>query len=146
MQGNTNTGVANSSTETQTRPDGVNPILHLRSQPEKSKEKKKSKSNVKWEEDVIDNENMGKKKSKICCIFHPNREFGELSDSSSGESSDDSDGEGNIIPKDKGEDHDDECCNHKHNKPKGIKNNNRPNAYERQPKYDNQSKVPEDAS
>ncbi|CCE62716.1 hypothetical protein TPHA_0D00730 [Tetrapisispora phaffii CBS 4417] len=39
--------------------------------------KEKSKSNeqgVRWKSDVIDNENMNKKKTKICCIFHPNVE------------------------------------------------------------------------
>lgn len=84
-------------------------ILHLRQD-----KKKKSKSKVRWTEDVVDNEHMGKKKSKICCIFHPQRDFGELSsESSSG--SDLSDSE------------DEHCCHYHERSPS-------PNAYERQPK------------
>ncbi len=36
---------------------------------------------VSWSDDVIDNEHMGKKKSKKCCIYHKPRTFGEWSDS-----------------------------------------------------------------
>ncbi|EFN55081.1 hypothetical protein CHLNCDRAFT_134971 [Chlorella variabilis] len=43
------------------------------------KKKKKGKG-VQWAEDVVDNEFMNKKKSKKCCIFHPQRQFGEWSD------------------------------------------------------------------
>ena len=32
--------------------------------------KKKPKKEIKWAEEVIDNEHMGKKKSKCCCIHH----------------------------------------------------------------------------
>jgi len=46
---------------------------------------------VKWDEEVVDNEGMGKKKSKICCIYHKPREFDESS-SSSDESSSSSSG------------------------------------------------------
>ena len=31
-------------------------------------------NNVRWQTDVIDNENMNKKKTKICCIYHPQDE------------------------------------------------------------------------
>ncbi|KAK9451558.1 phosphatase inhibitor-domain-containing protein [Limtongia smithiae] len=51
---------------------------------------------VAWSDDVIDNEGMGKKKSKICCIFHKQRAFDESSSddsSSSSDSYDSSDGE-----------------------------------------------------
>lgn len=44
---------------------------------------------VRWEDDVVDNEHLNKKKSKVCCIFHPQREFGESSDESSSSSSSD---------------------------------------------------------
>lgn len=40
---------------------------------------------VHWDEGVVDNEHMGKKTSKCCCIYHKPSEFGESS------SSDDSD-------------------------------------------------------
>ncbi|KAK8180570.1 phosphatase inhibitor-domain-containing protein [Phyllosticta capitalensis] len=49
---------------------------------------------IQWADDVIDNEGMGKKSSKVCCIYHKQREFGESSDESSDDSSDsDSDSE-----------------------------------------------------
>lgn len=50
---------------------------------------------VRWEQGTVDNENMNKKKSKICCIFHPQRNFDEEEDHphdcSSSESDSDSD-------------------------------------------------------
>ncbi|KAG0222986.1 phosphatase inhibitor-domain-containing protein [Mortierella sp. GBAus27b] len=41
---------------------------------------------VQWDDNVVDNEHMGKKKSKICCIFKRQKEFGESSDESSSDS------------------------------------------------------------
>jgi hypothetical protein len=38
---------------------------------------------VRWSDDVVDNEHMGKRKSKKCCIYHKPRKFGEWSDSDS---------------------------------------------------------------
>ena len=35
---------------------------------------KREKKQVQWEENVVDNENAGKKKSKICCIYHKQRQ------------------------------------------------------------------------
>ncbi|KAI9295980.1 hypothetical protein K502DRAFT_364521 [Neoconidiobolus thromboides FSU 785] len=43
---------------------------------------------VRWDSEVIDNEGMNKKKSKVCCIFKKERAVGESSsedESSSGE-------------------------------------------------------------
>lgn len=113
--------LSGSRTQTQTQNGTpVQPILHLRAQPkedEKTKKKKERKPRVQWTEDVIDNENMGKKKLKICCIFHPNREFDD--DHNCEEelslSSDDSENE-----------------------------EAKPNAYERQPKYHNHLQLPKD--
>ena len=48
--------------------------------------KKKKERNVKWTNDVKDNDNQ--KTSKKCCIFHRKKEFGE-SDSESDSDSDD---------------------------------------------------------
>ncbi|KAG5185445.1 phosphatase inhibitor-domain-containing protein [Tribonema minus] len=45
---------------------------------------------VQWDEEVVDNENAGRKSSKRCCIFHKQRKFGE---SDSEESSSDLDDE-----------------------------------------------------
>ncbi|KAH7926079.1 hypothetical protein BV22DRAFT_1009885 [Leucogyrophana mollusca] len=66
--------------------------LRLRGGPRRARQR------VAWGEDVIDNEGCGKKKSKICCIYHKPKRFDE---SSSEESSDpDSDS--------------DSSCNHDH--------------------------------
>lgn len=54
---------------------------------------------VVWSEETIDNEGMGKKKSKICCIYHKPKQFDESSDESSGpdsgSESDDEEGNSN---------------------------------------------------
>jgi len=58
-------------------------ILRLRGGP-------RSRPRVAWDEHVVDNEDCGRKKSKICCIYHKPKEFDESSDeeSSSDEDSD----------------------------------------------------------
>jgi Protein phosphatase inhibitor len=56
-------------------------VLTLRLEPRKA---------VQWDEEVVDNENAGRKSSKRCCIFHKQRGFGESdSDESSSDMSDD---------------------------------------------------------
>ena len=40
------------------------------------------KNRVKWGEDVVDNEGMGKRKSNKCCIFHKRKKFGDSSSES----------------------------------------------------------------
>jgi protein phosphatase 1 regulatory subunit 11 len=45
---------------------------------------------VRWDEDVVDNEGLGRKSSKRCCIFHKQRAFGESSTDSSDAQSDNS--------------------------------------------------------
>ncbi|KAK6336056.1 Type 1 phosphatases regulator ypi1 [Orbilia blumenaviensis] len=42
---------------------------------------------VTWTEEVVDNEGLGRKKTKICCIYHKPREFGESSSEESDSSS-----------------------------------------------------------
>ncbi|ORX43152.1 hypothetical protein BCR36DRAFT_415776 [Piromyces finnis] len=44
---------------------------------------------VRWTNETIDNENMGKKKSKICCIYFKPRNFDDSSSESSSSSDDD---------------------------------------------------------
>lgn len=101
---------------------------------------------ITWAEDVVDNEGLGRKSSKVCCIYHKAREFGESSsedDSSSDDSSDSDSGgsdsaddggarmSGNRRGRKSGHDHkhgDD--CNHAKGKRKPS-----PNAYEKMPKY-----------
>merc|ERR1711935_36507 len=54
----------------------------------------RSRPNVTWDENVIDNEGLGRKSSKRCCIFHKQRAFGESSTDSSDYESDDNDNRG----------------------------------------------------
>uniref|UniRef100_A0A1L8DKM2 E3 ubiquitin-protein ligase PPP1R11 n=1 Tax=Nyssomyia neivai TaxID=330878 RepID=A0A1L8DKM2_9DIPT len=49
------------------------PVLRLRLR------KPKSDKKVSWNSDTVDNEGMGKKKSKCCCIYHKPLSFGESS-------------------------------------------------------------------
>uniref|UniRef100_A0A7S2N0T4 Type 1 phosphatases regulator n=1 Tax=Helicotheca tamesis TaxID=374047 RepID=A0A7S2N0T4_9STRA len=42
-----------------------------------------ARPSVTWDEDVVDNEGLGRKSSKRCCIFHKQRPFGESSTDSS---------------------------------------------------------------
>lgn len=67
--------------------------LRLRAEPEETTPGRR----IQWAEDVVDNEGMGKKSSKVCCIYHKPREAGNSSDdSSSSSSSDDSDNEPDL--------------------------------------------------
>ncbi|XP_055684821.1 E3 ubiquitin-protein ligase PPP1R11-like [Lutzomyia longipalpis] len=49
------------------------PVLRLRLH------KPKSDKKVSWNSDTVDNEGMGKKKSKCCCVYHKPLNFGESS-------------------------------------------------------------------
>ncbi|PGH03832.1 hypothetical protein GX51_03820 [Blastomyces parvus] len=52
---------------------------------------------IRWAEDVVDNEGLGRKSSKVCCIFHKARPVGESSsESSSDSSSDPSDSDSDV--------------------------------------------------
>jgi protein phosphatase 1 regulatory subunit 11 len=61
-------------------PSAEHLVLHL--VPARRKKKKKG---VQWAEDTVDNEALGRRSSKKCCVFHRARAFGEWSD---GEDSD----------------------------------------------------------
>ncbi|KAK9479901.1 phosphatase inhibitor-domain-containing protein [Lipomyces japonicus] len=89
---------------------------------------------VTWDEEVVDNEEMNKKKSKICCIFHKNREFGESSSDES-DSSSESDSDGDKDKHDH-QNHNHPDCKHLH-RHGSRKKKPGPNAYERQPRYNN---------
>ncbi|KDR76160.1 hypothetical protein GALMADRAFT_247379, partial [Galerina marginata CBS 339.88] len=52
---------------------------------------RRPRQRVVWKEDVVDNEGQGKKKSKICCIYHKPRRFDESSDESDSDSDSDVD-------------------------------------------------------
>eukprot|EP00533_Pseudo-nitzschia_delicatissima_P010821 CAMPEP_0116100108 /NCGR_PEP_ID=MMETSP0327-20121206/12121_1 /TAXON_ID=44447 /ORGANISM="Pseudo-nitzschia delicatissima, Strain B596" /LENGTH=145 /DNA_ID=CAMNT_0003592021 /DNA_START=112 /DNA_END=549 /DNA_ORIENTATION=- len=69
--------------QTQTQDDGV---LRLTLQ---------DRVGVRWDESVVDNEGMGRKSSKRCCIFHKPRAFGESSTDTSDYDSDNENGKYN---------------------------------------------------
>ncbi|RKP08876.1 phosphatase inhibitor-domain-containing protein [Thamnocephalis sphaerospora] len=93
---------------------------------------------IHWDESVVDNEHLNRKKSKICCIFRKQRAFdesssGESSTSSSSDeySSDDTAGSGDGA-----------CAHHGHHHHHGHRRRRRrrrrepgPNAYEKAPRY-----------
>ncbi|KJZ80404.1 hypothetical protein HIM_00254 [Hirsutella minnesotensis 3608] len=100
---------------------------------------------VQWAEDVVDNEGLGRRSSKVCCIYHKPKGVDESSDESSSDSSSSSDsdsdsdkdkgGGGGKVP----------ACGHSHHgggrrsrgKKRADKQKRRPpspNAYEKVPK------------
>ena len=64
------------------------PTLKLRLT--KADNKSKERRQVKWSTETVDNEHLGRKKSKCCCVFVKKRPFGQ-SDSESSEGEDDCD-------------------------------------------------------
>ena len=83
---NNNNGGSNSTMEgsqTITLSQPV-PVLTLRASENKENikdgKKTQDKPNIRWDEGTVDNENMGKKKTKICCIFHPQDEDDEFAE------------------------------------------------------------------
>ncbi|KAG9008847.1 Type 1 phosphatases regulator ypi1 [Tulasnella sp. JGI-2019a] len=66
-------------------PPGRAGVLKLRGGP-------RSRPQVAWTDDVVDNEGAGRKKSKICCIYHKPRAFDESSGESSGSDSESDEG------------------------------------------------------
>ncbi|KZL79880.1 protein phosphatase inhibitor [Colletotrichum incanum] len=145
-------GPSQTQTETQSR-TGTQAILRLRGAHAPSRQ------SVRWAEDVVDNEGLGRKSSKVCCIYHRPKAVDESSDESSSDSSSDSsdseadDGGRRRIPsgdhKGKGKsakrDHDHDCGDHDHDGHRHGRKGDRhgkekkarrpsPNAYERVPK------------
>ncbi|CEJ59063.1 hypothetical protein PMG11_07699 [Penicillium brasilianum] len=114
---------------------------------------------IRWSEDVVDNEGMGKKSSKVCCIYHKARPVGESSsESESSSSSSESDSESEADNRshmahharhshargrrpsgdnqaDQSPDGDSAtCCSDHHQKVKRRRRKPSPNAYEKMPK------------
>ncbi|KAJ4361313.1 Type 1 phosphatases regulator ypi1 [Ascochyta clinopodiicola] len=125
-----------------TRTPASSGVLRLRAAPDERR-------HIQWATDVVDNEGMGKKSSKVCCIYHAPREAGESSDESSdSSSSSDEDSEvdnSTARPSRKkaprGHEHGDgDGCEHDHSKGEGGKKSRKqkrapsPNAYEKIPK------------
>lgn len=115
-------------------------VLQLRAtqDPPRSQEAMPTRHNVRWEENVIDNENMNKKKTKICCIFHPQNEDEEECNhhsdddgsSSSGSSSSESENEKDLDFNERRQ----RRLERRHRKLE-KKRSYSPNAYELQPDY-----------
>lgn len=129
-----------SQTQTNAGPSTPSATLRLRAEPEEA-------PRVRWAEEVVDNEGMGKKSSKVCCIYHKAREPGDSeseSDSSSSDDGGDSEPDMSRAQKAGGKkggrgrkhEHGHECGEGGEGsgsgKGKGRKPS--PNAYERQPK------------
>ncbi|KAJ5909168.1 hypothetical protein N7495_001850 [Penicillium taxi] len=110
---------------------------------------------IRWSEDVVDNEGMGRKSSKVCCIYHKARPVGESSSESESDSSTDSDSDGESDsgrarpshshshsrgrqpsrdhPSEQSSEQTGTCCS-EHNPKKRQKRKPSPNAYEKMPK------------
>lgn len=109
--------------------------LRLRAEPQED-------SHVRWAADVVDNEGMGKKSSKVCCIYHKPKEPGD-SDSESDSSSDSGDDSepdlsraqapGGGMGGRKGYSHNHDHGGEGKRTGKGKARKPSPNAYERQP-------------
>ncbi|XP_041931986.1 E3 ubiquitin-protein ligase PPP1R11 [Alosa pseudoharengus] len=50
--------------------------------------KRKTEKKVEWSSDTVDNEHLGRRSSKCCCIYEKPRQFGESSTESEGEDED----------------------------------------------------------
>ncbi|KPP66713.1 protein phosphatase 1 regulatory subunit 11-like [Scleropages formosus] len=47
--------------------------------------KRKTEKKVEWSSDTVDNEHLGRRSSKCCCVYEKPRKFGESSSESEGE-------------------------------------------------------------
>ncbi|KAL0093803.1 phosphatase inhibitor-domain-containing protein [Phycomyces blakesleeanus] len=94
---------------------------------------------IQWDENVVDNEHLGRKKSKICCIYHRPRAVGESSDSESSSDSGSGSSSGESSNNDRAR-----PCNHSHHRRNKKKNPRQvsPNAYEKQPVYKDRPQPP----
>ncbi|KAL6231669.1 hypothetical protein BDW75DRAFT_233433 [Aspergillus navahoensis] len=108
---------------------------------------------IRWSEDVVDNEGMGKKSSKVCCIYHKTRPVGESSSESESSDSGSSDSDSG---REAGNSNTRRSCRHSNHHQDGAHKSSRrsrasdgcshdseksqrrkpsPNAYEKMPKY-----------
>ncbi|KAJ5951449.1 uncharacterized protein N7479_009862 [Penicillium vulpinum] len=124
--------------------------LRLRAEeaPTDTSEETSSSRRIRWSDDVVDNEGMGRKSSKVCCIYHKARPVGESSSEESSSSSSDSDTDSEDDrrtarvnrarhPHSHGEhdEHTSHPCSSDHgSKPKTRRRKPSPNAYEKMPK------------
>ncbi|KAJ1648244.1 Type 1 phosphatases regulator ypi1 [Dispira simplex] len=99
--------------------------LYLRAEPSPTLDAPpRRQPRIKWDSDVVDNEGLNRKKSKVCCIFRKTRRFDE-SDSDESDSDCDSD--------------DHRHCHDTKGKSNGLDSKYcslpPPNEYERMPRY-----------
>lgn len=107
---------------------------------------------IRWRQDVVDNEGMGKKSSKVCCIYHKTRPVGESSSESESSESESSDSDSDRTGAAKSKKN---CRRNNHDQSGSQKSPERartpgehgrdgekrqrrkpsPNAYEKMPKY-----------
>jgi len=115
-------------------------VLHLRGATKEEEEEARTmtgdgntRRRIQWAEDVVDNEGLGRKSSKVCCIYHAPRGIDESSDESSSDSDDSESGDdGSARPaRREGRPH---KHSHDHGKGKGKERARSPNAYEKMPK------------
>ncbi|XP_017286185.1 E3 ubiquitin-protein ligase PPP1R11 [Kryptolebias marmoratus] len=59
--------------------------------------KRKTEKKVEWSSDTVDNEHLGRRSSKCCCIYEKPRQFGESSSESEGDDDDEGCGSANCI-------------------------------------------------
>ncbi|KAI8057953.1 phosphatase inhibitor-domain-containing protein [Syncephalis plumigaleata] len=89
---------------------------------------------IHWDESVVDNEHLNRRKSKICCIFRKQRAFGESSSDESSSSSCCSSSDNSDTDCDTS----DKRHRHRHGRHGRRRRLNRtpsPNAYEKAPNY-----------
>jgi len=141
-----------SQTQTQRPPilQTRQPVLHLRGAVRSPGER--TEARVQWAEDVVDNEGLGRKSSKVCCIYHAPKPIDESSDESSSDDSSDESGndDGGARPvggkrHEHGHRHDhDHAHDGGHGKRgKGKGRARSPNAYEKLPRVKNGSRAKE---
>ncbi|RVE66563.1 hypothetical protein OJAV_G00108760 [Oryzias javanicus] len=71
------TETVQTSTPTQQQQEGRSLTIKLR--------KRKTEKKVEWSSDTVDNEHLGRRSSKCCCIYEKPRQFGESSSESEGD-------------------------------------------------------------
>ncbi|KAH3677243.1 hypothetical protein WICMUC_001824 [Wickerhamomyces mucosus] len=131
-----NQNMANSS-QTITRDSAQQhdkPILHLRGVKTDNAENstQNARPKVRWQEGTVDNENLNRKKSKICCIFHPQVDFEEGEDCQACDSDRDSSSSSSSSESESDEEIRRAKITQK-KKQKSLKS--KPNSYEYQPDY-----------
>ncbi|PFH61424.1 hypothetical protein XA68_17410 [Ophiocordyceps unilateralis] len=128
------TTTTTTTTQTQSRTEAPR-TLYLRGGGESSRR------SVQWAEDVVNNEGLGRKSSKVCCIYHKPKAVDESSDDSSSSDSDSGSDSGNEAAEGgDGRSGKKPACGHDHGRRSADKRGAKqkrppsPNAYEKVPK------------